>query len=236
MAGGMAGDVEDLEAGDLVALVELAVDRVAGADEDLDVEAGHRVAGLALADEVGVLGGIGVALADPEGDVEGAADLVGGALVVRVGVGQGVGGDLVGADLLEDLPARVAGAGVDQHVLDQVGVDRVREEERVEVPHPVGDLLHARSLSCRAMAELRELIRDIPDFPQPGIVFKDATPLFASPPALEQAIEALSEHARPLEVDFVVAPEARGFILGAAIAARCGAGLHPGSEAREAAV
>ena len=83
------------------------------------------------------------------------------------------------------------------------------------------------SLSCRAMAELRELIRDIPDFPQPGIVFKDATPLFADPAALEQAVEALSEHARPLEVDFVVAPEARGFILGAAIAARCGAGFIP---------
>jgi adenine phosphoribosyltransferase len=77
------------------------------------------------------------------------------------------------------------------------------------------------------MTELRELIRDIPDFPQPGIVFKDATPLFADPPALERAIEALSEHARPLEVDFVVAPEARGFILGAAIAARCGAGFIP---------
>ncbi len=77
------------------------------------------------------------------------------------------------------------------------------------------------------MTELRELIRDIPDFPQPGIVFKDATPLFADPPALERAVEALAEHARPLGVDFVVAPEARGFILGAAIAARCGAGFIP---------
>jgi adenine phosphoribosyltransferase len=77
------------------------------------------------------------------------------------------------------------------------------------------------------MDELKALIRDIPDFPQPGIVFKDATPLFADPPALERAIDALAEHARPLEVDFVVAPEARGFILGAAIAARCGAGFIP---------
>ena len=77
------------------------------------------------------------------------------------------------------------------------------------------------------MAELRELIRDVPDFPEPGIVFKDATPLLGSPPALERAVEALAEHARPLEVDFVVAPEARGFILGAAIAARCGAGFIP---------
>src|SRR5215216_2826936 len=77
------------------------------------------------------------------------------------------------------------------------------------------------------MADLRELIRDIPDFPKAGIVFKDATPLFANPPALERAVEALSEHARPLGVDLVVAPEARGFILGAAIAARCGAGFVP---------
>jgi adenine phosphoribosyltransferase len=77
------------------------------------------------------------------------------------------------------------------------------------------------------MADLRDLIRDIPDFPKPGIVFKDATPLFASPPDLERAVEALSEHARPLRADFVVAPEARGFILGAAIAARCGAGFIP---------
>jgi len=77
------------------------------------------------------------------------------------------------------------------------------------------------------MTELRDLIRDIPDFPQQGIVFKDATPLFADPAALERAVEALTEHARPLEVDFVVAPEARGFILGAAIAARCGAGFIP---------
>jgi adenine phosphoribosyltransferase len=77
------------------------------------------------------------------------------------------------------------------------------------------------------MDELKGLIRDIPDFPQPGIVFKDATPLFADPPALERAIDALAEHARPLDVDFVVAPEARGFILGAAIAARCDAGFIP---------
>ena len=77
------------------------------------------------------------------------------------------------------------------------------------------------------MTELRELIRDIPDFPQPGIVFKDATPLFADPDGLERAIDELTEHARPLQLDFVVAPEARGFILGAAIARNCGAGFIP---------
>jgi len=63
-------------------------------------------------------------------------------LVVGVGVGQGVGGDLVGSQLAENLAGGVAGSGVDEDVLDQVGVDRVREEEGVEVPDPVGDLLH----------------------------------------------------------------------------------------------
>jgi adenine phosphoribosyltransferase len=77
------------------------------------------------------------------------------------------------------------------------------------------------------VGELKDLIRDIPDFPQPGIVFKDATPLFADAAGLERAIEELSEHARPLRPDFVVAPEARGFILGAAIARSCAAGFIP---------
>jgi adenine phosphoribosyltransferase len=75
--------------------------------------------------------------------------------------------------------------------------------------------------------DLKERIRDIPDFPEPGIVFKDATPLFASAPDLDRAIEALSDHARSLRPDFVVAPEARGFILGAAVARACGAGFIP---------
>ena len=77
------------------------------------------------------------------------------------------------------------------------------------------------------MNELGNLIRDIPDFPRPGIVFKDATPLFADRGGLRRAVDALAEHAGPLGVDYVVAPEARGFILGAAIAAACGAGFVP---------
>jgi adenine phosphoribosyltransferase len=77
------------------------------------------------------------------------------------------------------------------------------------------------------MDELRKLIRDIPDFPREGITFKDATPLFADPVALGRAMDLLSEHARPLGIDLVVAPEARGFILGPAIARSCGAGFVP---------
>jgi adenine phosphoribosyltransferase len=75
--------------------------------------------------------------------------------------------------------------------------------------------------------DLRRLIRDIPDFPRPGIVFKDITPLLLDPAALDQAISGLAEVARPLSVDLVVAAEARGFILGAALARQLGAGFVP---------
>jgi adenine phosphoribosyltransferase len=75
--------------------------------------------------------------------------------------------------------------------------------------------------------DLRAHIRDIPDFPKPGIVFKDITPLLLDPVALDAAIGQLSELAAPLEVDLVVAAEARGFILGGAIARQLRAGFVP---------
>jgi adenine phosphoribosyltransferase len=73
--------------------------------------------------------------------------------------------------------------------------------------------------------ELRALIRDIPDFPSPGIVFKDLTPLMADARALGAAVDGLAELARPLGVDCVVAAEARGFLLGPALALALGAGF-----------
>ena len=73
--------------------------------------------------------------------------------------------------------------------------------------------------------ELRSLIRDIPDFPKAGVTFKDITPLIADADALAEAVGLLAEHARPLEVDFVVAAEARGFLLGPALALELGAGF-----------
>jgi adenine phosphoribosyltransferase len=76
-------------------------------------------------------------------------------------------------------------------------------------------------------ANLRALIRDIPDFPKPGIVFKDITPLLLDPHAVDTAVEEIAEWAGPRGVDFVVAAEARGFILGAAIARELGAGFVP---------
>ena len=80
----------------------------------------------------------------------------------------------------------------------------------------------------RPASTSRAHIRDIPDFPKPGILFKDITPLLldASRPVATRSGE-LADWARPLEVDFVVAAEARGFILGAAIARELGAGFVP---------
>jgi adenine phosphoribosyltransferase len=75
--------------------------------------------------------------------------------------------------------------------------------------------------------DLRARIQDIPDYPKPGIVFRDVTPLFLDAEALEHAITLLAAWADGRDVDYVVAAEARGFVLGAAIAARIGAGFIP---------
>ena len=66
--------------------------------------------------------------------------------------------------------------------------------------------------------DLAQYIRDIPDFPKPGILFKDITPLLAEPRALRYAIDRLAEHYRPRGVDVVAAVEARGFLLAAPLA------------------
>ena len=73
--------------------------------------------------------------------------------------------------------------------------------------------------------DLAALVRDIPDFPKPGIVFKDITPVLASPEGLDAAVGGLAEYAHDLDVDFVIGAEARGFLLGAALARELGAGF-----------
>jgi len=78
-----------------------------------------------------------------------------------------------------------------------------------------------------AELDLRAFVRDIPDFPQPGIVFKDITPLLLDARALDSAVGRLAAVAEPLSVDLVVAAEARGFILGGALARALGAGFVP---------
>jgi adenine phosphoribosyltransferase len=71
------------------------------------------------------------------------------------------------------------------------------------------------------------LIRDIPDFPKPGVVFKDITPLLRDAAALRDVIAALADTVRGERVDAVAAIESRGFIFGAALATALGAGFVP---------
>ncbi len=72
---------------------------------------------------------------------------------------------------------------------------------------------------------LRGSIREIPDFPRPGIGFKDITPLLADPRTLATAVCALAGLARPLGADCVIAAEARGFLLGPSLALELDAGF-----------
>jgi adenine phosphoribosyltransferase len=73
--------------------------------------------------------------------------------------------------------------------------------------------------------DLERYVRDIPDFPKAGITFKDITPVLAAAEALDAAVTQLAELTRTLEVDVVVGAEARGFLLGAALARELRAGF-----------
>ncbi len=74
---------------------------------------------------------------------------------------------------------------------------------------------------------LRRLVRDVPDFPKPGILFRDITPLLADPWGFQTVTESLAGLAAETRPDLVVAIEARGFIVGAPIALRLGCGFAP---------
>jgi adenine phosphoribosyltransferase len=75
--------------------------------------------------------------------------------------------------------------------------------------------------------DLAKMIRDVPDFPKEGIVFKDITTLIKEPQAFKQVVDTLAEHYAGQEVDLVVAVEARGYIFGAPLAYKLGAGFVP---------
>lgn len=77
------------------------------------------------------------------------------------------------------------------------------------------------------MDALKQLIRDVPDFPKPGILFKDITTLLRDADGLRGAVDCLIEPYRDTPLDQVVGIESRGFILGAAIADRLGTGFVP---------
>lgn len=78
-----------------------------------------------------------------------------------------------------------------------------------------------------SLERVRLLIRDIPDFPKPGIVFKDITPLLKDAPALRHAIGAMADYLKPKGVDAIVGPESRGFIFGSMLAGEMGVGFVP---------
>jgi len=75
--------------------------------------------------------------------------------------------------------------------------------------------------------DLRAKIREVPDFPTPGVGFKDVTPLLADPATLRQTVEELAGWVRSREPDVVLGAEARGFWLGSAIALEAGVGFIP---------
>jgi adenine phosphoribosyltransferase len=72
---------------------------------------------------------------------------------------------------------------------------------------------------------LADKIRDVPDFPEPGIVFKDIMPLLADPATLQETVDKLAEWIEPRRPDLIIGAEARGFILGAALAYKLGCGF-----------
>lgn len=76
-------------------------------------------------------------------------------------------------------------------------------------------------------AHIKDLIRDIPDFPRPGVTFKDITPLLADPHCFAECIDALAERFLPESIDKVIGVEARGFIIAAPVAYRLSAGFVP---------
>src|SRR5437660_5718460 len=75
--------------------------------------------------------------------------------------------------------------------------------------------------------DFASLIRDIPDFPQQGILFRDITTLLKDPKGFAAAIDALNERLRPYHPDLVVGMESRGFIIGAPVAYALGTGFVP---------
>ncbi len=82
-------------------------------------------------------------------------------------------------------------------------------------------------MSPPGVVDLRSLIRDVPDFPKPGILFRDITPMLGHPAGLSLAVEMLTQPYRDKHVDIVVGAESRGFIFGTAVARNLSAGFVP---------
>ena len=83
------------------------------------------------------------------------------------------------------------------------------------------------SANASAVERIRTAIRDVPDFPKPGIIFKDITPVLLDPKLFGEVIRVFAERYRPMRIQKVAAMESRGFIFGAPLAAEIGAGFVP---------
>ena len=98
-----------------------------------------------------------------------------------------------------------------------------RTRQRVQAPTPTPAIARPTS----SFDYCRSLIRDVADFPRPGILFKDITPLLASPRALHVVLDGIAERFIGEHIDAIVGIEARGFIFGGALAARLNASFVP---------
>lgn len=81
--------------------------------------------------------------------------------------------------------------------------------------------------SKRTRFDLKSFIRDVPDFPKPGIIFKDITPLLKSPQAFKVMTDAFVQRYKTKKVDVILAVDARGFLLAGPLAVRLGLGIVP---------
>lgn len=78
-----------------------------------------------------------------------------------------------------------------------------------------------------SLDRVRSLIRDVPDFPKPGIVFKDITPVLSDPAATKAVLDKMEADARAMKAELVAGPESRGFLFGMPLACRLGVGFAP---------
>lgn len=78
-----------------------------------------------------------------------------------------------------------------------------------------------------AVDELKSLIRDIPDFPKKGVIYKDITPLLKEGESFKKIVDTLAERYKDRRIDYIASIEARGFVFGSALAYRMGKGLIP---------
>lgn len=108
------------------------------------------------------------------------------------------------------------------------GVLELFERLRMDLkePHLIGIAAMERNDQVM-ITKLRDLIRDVPDFPKPGIIFKDITPLLAHPAGLSLSVEYLTQPFRHMQIDIVTGAESRGFIFGTAVARNLSAGFVP---------